>query len=139
MESYHRLPVPLFVTLGYMCALLVLSSIPGNGKSGQLIEPISSTVADMLHIPAYGLLALLWIFTVRDYGVTKYRSMYVAFLVASLYGVLTELHQAWIPGRLPSASDVMFNVIGSLIFIWFYWWAKLHCSFRFANSRSAVP
>jgi len=72
-------------------------------------------------VPAYGLLALLWIFTLRDHGITKHRSMYVAFLVASAYGALTELNQVWIPGRYPSAFDIMFNVAGGLIFIWLYW------------------
>ncbi len=76
----------------------------------------------MLHAPAYGLLALLWIFTLRDHAVAEHRSMCVAFLMASGYGALTELNQIWIPGRFPSASDVMFDVAGSLIFIWLYWW-----------------
>ncbi len=55
--------------------------------------------------------------------------MCVAFLVASGYGVLTELNQIWVPGRFPSAFDVMLNVAGSLIFIWLYWWVKLRRSF----------
>ncbi len=82
---------------------------------------MSPTVADIAHVPAYGLLALLWIVTLRDRGVTEHQSMWVAFLVASAYGALTELHQVWIPGRFPSASDVMFDVVGSLLFIWLYW------------------
>ncbi len=110
----------IVVVLGYMGGLFILSSIPGTGENGHLV---SSTVANMLHIPAYGLLALLWIFTLRDHGISRHRTMYVAFLVASAYGALTELNQVWIPGRYPSAFDVMFNVAGSLIFIWLYWWA----------------
>ncbi len=115
-----RLSAPLVVTLSYMCVLFILSSIPGGRENGPLV---SAKLANMLHIPAYGLLALLWIFTLRDHGVTEQRSMYVAFLVASAYGALTELNQVWIPGRFPSASDVMFDVVGSLLFIWLYWWA----------------
>ncbi len=119
-----RLSSPLLVTLGYMCVLFVLSSIPGSGENGHPMDLISSTVANMLHVPAYGLLALLWIVTLRDHGVTEHRSMGVAFLVASAYGALTELNQIWIPGRFPSALDVMFNVAGSLIFIWLYWFVS---------------
>jgi len=104
-----------------MCVLFILSSIPGGRENGPLVSP---TVADVLHVPAYGLLGLLWIFTLRDHGVTDYRSMYVAFLVASAYGALTELNQVWIPGRYPSAFDVMSNIAGSLIFIWLYWWVS---------------
>ncbi len=110
------------VTLGYMCVLFLLSSIPDSGENGDLFG-LSARVANVLHVPAYGLLALLWIFTLRDHGVTEQRSMYVAFLVASAYGALTELNQVWIPVRFPSASDVMSNIAGSLLFIWLYWWA----------------
>ncbi len=117
------------VVLGYMCVLFIFSSIPG-GENGHLRDLVSSTVANVLHVPAYGLLALSWIFTLRDHGVTEHRSMCVAFLVASGYGALTELHQVWIPGRFPSAFDVMLNVAGSLIFVWLYWWVKLRRSLR---------
>ncbi len=126
LDSQHS--TALIVTLSYMFVLLILSSIPGAGENGNLLG-LSTRVANMLHIPAYGLLALLWIFTLRDHGMTEHRSMCVAFLVASGYGALTELYQVWIPGRFPSASDVMFNVAGSLIFIWLYWWVKLRRSF----------
>ncbi len=109
------------VTLGYMCVLFILSSIPGGRENGPLV---SATVANMLHVPAYGLLALMSIFTLRDHGVTEHRSMCVAFLVASGYGALTELHQVWIPGRFPSVFDVMLNAAGSFIFVWLYWWVS---------------
>ncbi len=107
-----------------MGVLFILSSIPGGEY-----EQVSTIVANILHVLAYGLLALLWIFTLRNHGVTEHRSMCVAFLVASGYGALTELHQVWVPGRFPSASDVMFNGAGSLICIWLYWWVKLRRSF----------
>ena len=118
------------VTLGYMCVLFILSSIPGGRENGL----VSTRVANMLHVPAYGLLALMWIFTLRDHGVTEHRSMCVAFLVASGYGALTELHQAWIPGRFPSAFDIMLNVAGSLMFIWVYWWVRLRLPFSLVAS-----
>ncbi len=117
-----QLSTPLIVTLSYMYVLFMLSSIPG-GENGHVMDLVSSTGANMLHVPAYGLLALLWIFTVRNHGVSELRSMYVAFILASGYGALTELHQIWIPGRFPSTLDVMSNIAGSLIFVWLYWWA----------------
>ncbi len=120
LSTMNHTKLSLVVTLGYMCVLFILSSIPGGRENGPLVSP---TVADVLHVPAYGLLALLWIFTLRVHGVTDHRSMGVAFLVASAYGALTELNQVWIPGRYPSAFDVMSNIAGSLIFISLYWWA----------------
>ncbi len=113
----------LIVTLSYMYVLFMLSSIPG-GEHGHVMHLMSPTVANMLHVPAYGLLALLWIFTLRDRGMTEHRSMCLAFLVALGYGALTELYQFWVPGRSPSVLDVMSNIAGSLIFIWLYWWVS---------------
>jgi len=116
-------------TLSYMCVLFILSSIPGSGENGHLFGLPSTRVADILHVLAYGLLTLLWIFTLRDHGVDEHRSMWVAFLVASGYGALNELKQIWIPGRFPSVFDIMFNITGSLIFVWLYWWLKLRRCF----------
>jgi len=119
LDSQHS--TALIVTLSYMCVLFILSSIPGGRENGPLV---SAKVANMLHIPAYGLLALLWIVTLRDRGVTEHQSIWVAFLVASAYGAFTELNQVWIPGRFASSSDVMFDVAGILIFIWLYWFVS---------------
>ena len=132
------LSAPLVVTLSYMCVLFILSSIPGAGENGHPMYLVSATVANMLHVPAYGLLALLWVFTIRDHGVSEHQSMCVAFLVASGYGVLTELHQVWVPGRYPSALDVMSNMAGSLIFIWLYWWVSRVWSVKSQESSVAL-
>ncbi len=131
LDSQHS--TALIVTLSYMCVLFILSSIPGGRENGPLV--LSAKLANMLHIPAYGLLGLLWIFTLRDHGVTDHRGMGVAFLVASAYGALTELHQVWIPGRFPSASDVMFDVVGSLLFIWLYWFVSEESSVESGVSK----
>jgi len=124
VKTLSEVRASVAVTLGYMCVLFILSSIPGGEY-----EQVSTIVANILHVLAYGLLALLVIFTLKDHGVTEHRSMCLAFLVALGYGALTELHQVWVPGRFPSASDVMFNVAGSLTFIWLYWWVKLRRSY----------
>ncbi len=131
-----QLSTPLIVTLSYMCVLFILSSIPGGRENGPLV---SAKLANIAHVPAYGLLALLWIFTLRDHGVAEHRSMCVAFLVASGYGALTELYQVWIPRRYPSAFDVTFNVAGILIFIWLYWWAGRRPSAKSPEPRDLSP
>ena len=131
LDSQHSAnsKLSLVVPLGYMFVLLILSSIPG-GENGHVMDLVSPTIANIAHVPAYGLLALLWILTLRDHGMTEQRSMCVAFLVALGYGALTELHQFLVPGRSPSILDVMFNGAGSLIFVWFYWWVNLRRSLR---------
>lgn len=111
-------------TLTYMLILFLLSSLPGAGEGGRVMDLVSPTIANIAHVPAYGLLALLWIVTLRGYGLAERQSMWVAFLVASGYGALTELHQFWVPGRFPSIKDVLSNASGSLLFVGLYWQAR---------------
>jgi VanZ family protein len=45
----------------------------------------------------------------------SWRWVLAATLIASLYGVSDEFHQSFIPGRLPSLSDIVADTIGALI------------------------
>ena len=114
---------------GYMVGLFVLSSIPDNGDGGYIIGLVTPTIQNLLHIPVYGLLALLWIFTLRAYGSSEHRSVLLALLLSAAYGGIMEFWQFWIPGRFASLMDFFLNVIGILLFTWIY---------RVSYQRSAV-
>ena len=118
--------------LAYMGLIFILSSVPETTETepGRLLSPVAPGVQNLLHIPAYGLLALLWILTLGAYGVAERRGMYVSLVVAAGYGAVTELYQIWVPGRVASVWDVLFNLTGILLFIWLY-----HCAIR---NRHAV-
>jgi len=103
-----------------MLGLFVLSSIPDNGDGGYIIGFVTPRIQNFLHIPVYGLLALLWIFTLRAYGSSEHRSILLAILLSAAYGGIIEFWQLWIPGRFASLMDFFLNVTGVLLFTWVY-------------------
>jgi len=103
-----------------MAAIFILSSIPDTGDTGQSTAFVSPTIQNMLHLPVYGLLGLLWIFTLRTRVFPENRSVWLAILLSSTCGGLMEIYQIWVPGRFPSATDFFVNVAGILLFVWVY-------------------
>jgi VanZ family protein len=44
----------------------------------------------------------------------------VALALSLAYGGVTELYQIWIPGRIPSMLDFLFDTAGILSSVWLY-------------------
>ena len=70
----------------------------------------------------YGLLALSFWFALE----WKREKRWLAWLLAVLYAITDEFHQAYVPGRNPSVWDVViFDNLGALISLWAAgWWMK---------------
>ncbi len=100
----------------YMLGLFALSSIPDNGDGEFFMGFVTPTIHNLFHIPAYGLLSLLWIFTLKGHGLSMQRSILVAILVSAAYGVVLEIVQIIIPGRFGSLTDFFLNLTGILLF-----------------------
>lgn len=70
-----------------------------------------------MHVVAYGCLAAsVWLAFARKpiAAVHAFRSR-GAWLVASLYGVVDELHQSYVPGRVCSLADLASDAIGAAL------------------------
>ncbi len=104
------------ITIGYMAILLILSAIPDTSSPENQFMLLSPTVQNLAHIPAYGLLALLWGFSLRNFGVPPLRAVLAAMTITFMYGVVMELLQALVPGRYPSIQDCILNIAGILTF-----------------------
>ncbi len=113
-----------------MAVIFMLSSIPDTGDTGQVTAFVSPTIQNILHLPAYGLLGLLWILTLRTRGFPENKSVWLAILLSSVYGGLMEFYQIWVPGRFPSATDFFVNVSGILLFTLLYKQLKMDVRFR---------
>lgn len=97
----------------YWIILFVLTSLP----TGLAIE--TRDVSDkLLHFGAYGLLSVLLYlnlyFQNKFLLLNKYSALYT-ILVASVYGLLDEIHQMFVPGRSAEFLDWLADFSGSLV------------------------
>lgn len=105
---YHLPP------LLWAAALFAASSFPGDE-----LPPIVGRVWDkLLHAAAFGIFALLIDRSLRHqsrWPSLRSRSIPVAILLATLYGVTDELHQMLVPGRYVSVLDVVADAVGAAL------------------------
>ena len=100
--------------------LFWLSSRPGT-PHGWLIPPWDKVA----HFCAYAALAMtlsLWVRGSR--WVSKpWRYLGIVWGISMLFGITDEFHQSFVPGRHPSATDVLvFDNLGALIALLIHYW-----------------
>ena len=109
--------------IAVMIGLYVVSSIPGEPPDDPTIIHVvfswfSPTVHNILHIPAYALLAWTLYHCLLPYLRPKI-ILPLVMIIAGAYGALLEWHQIEIPGRYASYTDVLLNFIGAMFGGWF--------------------
>jgi hypothetical protein len=98
----------------WMCVIFAASSVPGsNLPGGYSVQG---------HLAEYAVLVMLALCR----GTASLRWALVALAACSLYGVTDELHQAFVPGRMPDVMDWATDTIGAAIGIaiaaaWLRW------------------
>lgn len=65
------------------------------------------------HAALYGVLAWLYLNTLRGDGPPSGRTRLLALGLAVLYAVTDEIHQSFVPGRTPSPWDVVIDGVGA--------------------------
>ena len=99
-----------------MTALFALSAVPQPEQAGlPRIIMLPPTWQNLLHVPAYFILAMLWWRTLRTQKWSVTASVTAAVLVSVVYGVLDEVHQYFVPGRFLSVTDAMLNLVGAVL------------------------
>jgi VanZ family protein len=93
-------------------------------------DALSFRFADkLLHAVAYGGLAGLALIGALGRGGwrgrNRGRAALVALLLASLYGVVDEVHQAYVPGRSSTVGDWVADTLGALVVVAAWWRANL--------------
>jgi VanZ family protein len=102
--------------LGWVPATLWFAFI--FALSAQPSLPSPSHISDKeAHAFTYGVLAVLCLM-----GLTGWRwrrvagaSLLAAFVIAVLYGISDEFHQAFVPGRTPDVADVVADAVGAAL------------------------
>ncbi len=113
LKNKHKRQI--FLPLGLMGFIFVMSSIPMDGKSKNIgfLTDLDPGLQNLLHIPLYGLLAFLWMQFFVDMGRPVSRAVIFSLAITIGYGCLDELHQTFIPGRYGGLLDILLNIIGA--------------------------
>jgi hypothetical protein len=116
------------LSLFYVASIFILAGSP-------LVHTLSEfNPYSLLHIPLYGILAVLLVFSMvpitqrskggsiqRGRDSTRPRSkgtsgltarLFVAGAIALVVGIFDEVHQLYVPGREGSAGDVLLDMVG---------------------------
>jgi VanZ family protein len=111
LEKHHKylINLPLII---YWIILFVLTTLPGN-------EALNIGVNDKIeHFGAYGVLsAILYLNLLFQEKYPLYKKYPATFtlVVASLYGMVDELHQIFVPGRTADIRDWLADFLGSVL------------------------
>ena len=111
--QFSNKPVFKFLpALLVMLAIFLVSARPSDAIPLSLFERVLYKGG---HVIGYALLATsYW----RTFGFNT-KSRWIAWLLAILYAVTDEFHQSFVPGRHPTAFDVLvYDNIGALISLW---------------------
>ena len=87
----------------------------------------------LLHIPLYGILTFLLIFSfvpmtqLPNYLITRF--LVVGF-IALVVAIADEIHQAYVPGRDASITDVLLDLVGITLVLFF--------AFRLFETKTSI-
>ncbi len=98
----------IIFTLSYATLIFILSSIPQ--PPSYIEEPGFDKIK---HVIEYSILGFftLGCFTDRN----RVKIIILVIIVCSLYGILDEIHQHFVPGRYSSSLDMVANSVGSIL------------------------
>jgi VanZ family protein len=102
----------LLAALAYTGLLAAASLYPVGPDSALAATATRRTINNLLHVPAYSMLAVFWMAALRARGTS---GMWIGAGAAFGFGVLMELVQNLVPGRSASAGDFVLNALGVLL------------------------
>jgi hypothetical protein len=100
----------------YISGVFILPRVIPESIQSNIWNPYS-----LLNIPIYGVLMILLILSLcPDLANPKmlspiFRSLLLPGGIASVVGILDEVHQSYIPNREASVTDVVFDIIGVIL------------------------
>jgi len=78
-----------------------------------LVSATPTPLQKLLHVLAYAVLALLWMWTLDDIESPPIR-ITVVLSIAVATGAVLEWYQTSVPGRFGTVADVILNAIGAI-------------------------
>ncbi|MDY0131688.1 MAG: VanZ family protein [Desulforegulaceae bacterium] len=101
----------------FMILIFIESSIPldGSSASPEFLMKLDPNIQNMLHIPLYAFLCILWLYSFQSLGFSFRKNIFFSFSITSIYGIFDEIHQTFIPGRYGGLTDVLLDVTGAFL------------------------
>ncbi len=86
----------------------------------------------LIHATVFGILGFFVLGAMKA-TVDGYRAFqpWLAVILVTVYGVLDEFHQHFVPGRSPDIYDVMADAAGGMLGVWLF--------YRFIRARHRTP
>ena len=86
----------------------------------QMVKNTDSAIRTLAHFSEYALLGFLVFLHLSLYKIHKIKSASFAFAGCTLYAILDEIHQTFVPGRGFQIIDILTDASGSLLGILIY-------------------
>jgi len=106
----------LAMAIGWALVIYTLSSQPGLG-----VPPLFFGQDKALHALVFGILGFLVAGALAPAAnQIRRRHILMAVGLVAAYGVLDEIHQHFVPGRMPDVFDVMADLGGGMVGVWLF-------------------
>jgi len=117
----------LLCALGWAGVIFYLSHLPGAD-----IPPMFYGEDKLIHAFVFGILGFFTLGAMKTRA-DGYRAVqpWLAVTLVTVYGVLDEFHQHFVPGRTSDIHDVMADAVGGMLGVWLL--------YRFINARLRTP
>ena len=107
----------LLLAIGWATAIFILSS-----QVGDALPPLLSGLDKLLHALVFGVLGVLVLGSMKtsSRGYTPGQA-WIAVGLVTLYGILDEFHQRYVPGRSAELLDIAADAVGGIIGVGIAW------------------
>ena len=85
----------------------------------------------VIHAGAYFVMAIFALRALRHVISSLAMLLLSSLVFCSVYGMLDEWHQSFVPGRMCDINDWLADTVGAMIFLGWYYWYRL----RYFNNR----
>lgn len=88
-----------------------IQSLEKNEKE-IVLKKIEHVIRKLAHFSLYTVVGILVMSLMETYKIKNLGKISISLLVGVLYAISDEVHQSFVPGRGPSAQDVLIDTLG---------------------------
>lgn len=87
----------------------------------KVLKHLVFPVRKCAHLSLYLILGILVISLLREYMVINTKLVLLSLLICFLYACSDEIHQLFVPGRSGEVRDVLIDILGASLGVFFYY------------------